>query len=304
MSVTRKDLELLRGSIDTHCHAMPSVGEGIWLQDVFELAREGDEFGLDAICVKYHFGSSAGQAYLANKYAGAEHCKIIGGVTLNRAAGGWNPEAVRILAQDAHLDGFRSGRIVWFPERDALGDAKILGKPDLHTYLSPFCNQKIEDGLLPEVVEILEIVAKEDLCLALSHTSPEESLALIPEARRLGVKHIVATHASGRNVGWTFEQEKRGAELGVIFEESVITWTPAMRIFGYDVIDAREQIIEHIRAIGPEHYCISSDCGYVQGATPVEAMRIFIAMLIDEGFTDAEIQLMTRTNAARLLGLD
>jgi hypothetical protein len=283
---------------------MPSVGEDIWLQDVFELAREGDEFGLDAICVKYHFGSSAGHAYLANKYAGAEHCKIIGGVTLNKAAGGWNPEAVRILAQDAHLNGFRNGRIVWFPERDALGDAKILGKPDLHDYLSPFCNQDIEDGLLPEVVQILEIIAKEDLCLALSHTSPEESLALIPEARRLGVRHIVATHASGGNVGWTFEQEKLGAEMGVIFEESVITWTPAMRIFGYDVIDARQEIIEHIKAIGPEHYCISSDCGYVQGASPVEGMRIFVAMLLDEGFTDDQIRVMTHTNAARLLGFE
>ena len=300
----RKDLKFLQGSIDTHCHAMPSVGEDVWLQDVFELVQDGDRAGMAAICVKYHFGSSAGQAYLANKYAGAERCKIIGGVTLNRATGGWNPEAVRILAQDAHLNGFRSGRIVWFPERDALGDAQVLGKPDLENYLSPFRNQRIEDGLLPEVVEILEVIAQEDLLLALSHTSPEESLALIPEARRLGVKNILATHASGGNVGWTFEQEQRGAELGLMFEESVITWLPAMRIFGYDVIDARKDIVEHIRAIGPEHYCISSDCGYVQGPAPVEAMRIFIAMLLDEGFSDEQIEMMTRTNAAKLLGLE
>src|SRR3990172_1000785 len=96
----RRDLRLLEGAIDAHCHCDPSTGKGEdYVDDIFSLARKGQEAGMRALCAKYAFGSSAGMAYLANKYAGAPGCTILGGLCLNKAAGGWNPEAVRILAQ-------------------------------------------------------------------------------------------------------------------------------------------------------------------------------------------------------------
>ncbi len=259
---------------------------------------------MSALCCKYAFGSSAGLAYLANKYAGAPDCTIVGGLCLNKAAGGWNPEAVRVLAEDAYLGEFRCGRIVWFPERDALGTGRMVGASDLSGYLSPFRNQRIDDGLLPEVSEILSLIAEYDLALGLSHTSPQESLALVPEARRLGVKKIIATHASSRLVGWNLDQKKEGAQLDIVFEECLITMLPTMYGWASGPCDFMADICEQIRVVGPEHYCISSDCGWSASPHPVDAMRLFIRLLVEHGFSDAEIVTMTRTNPAWLLGLD
>ena len=154
-------------------------------------------------------------------------------------------------------------------------------------------------------MEICKIIAERDLILALSHTMPEDALALVPEARKLGVKKIMTTHTSIPNpfLVYTLEQKRRAVKLGVLLEEATSCWDPVMMpLIGMKPADRRE-IVDHMKIIGPEHYCLASERGHANGPRPVEGMREFIGLLLDEGFSEPDIRMMASTNVSRLLGL-
>ena len=69
------------------------------------------------------------------------------------------------------------------------------------------------------------------------------------------------------------------------------------------VQDFGPQKIADMRALGPENVVLSSDLGQPGRVTHAEAFRIALAVLAKEGFSQAEIDLMTKTNPARFLGL-
>ena len=59
-----------------------------------------------------------------------------------------------------------------------------------------------------------------------------------------------------------------------------------------------------IRAIGPAHCILSSDLGQAANPIHTEGLTAFFAGLRQQGFTQAEIDLMSKTNPARALGLN
>jgi hypothetical protein len=294
---------VLEGGVDAHVHAGPFIN-GMMMVDVFELARDAAALGLGAVVVKNYFGSSCAAAALANRYAGG--ATVLGGVTLNWSAGGFNADAVRVAAHEGYDDGFRPGRVVWMPERAALNRARLLAlDPATHAkYLSPFPDGDTSRPMLPEAREVLDVIAEEDLVLATSHLGPEESLAMFEVARASGVERLVVTHASNPGVGWTLEQKQRAVELGALIEEAVICWEPAMAVFHYTPTDAATEIFAAMRTIGPEHYILASDCGFHVAPRPAEAMRIFAALLLGFGFGEHELRAMAVDNPRRLLRLD
>ncbi len=301
--VRRVDLEILRGAVDTHAHANPYVNEDLFHLDVFELARLGGEYGMDAIVIKNHFGSSCAQAYLANKYAGG--CRIIGGGVLNKAQGGFNAEAVKIASEFGVYNGVRPGLIVWMPERDSLHWAKVSGYPkeQWSRHLSPFKDANPEGDLLPEAKDVLKAIAECDMILNVNHLSPEEGLSILRHAKSYGITKTMLAHASGSQVGYNLEQEKQAAELGALIEECPVIWQPVMQYFGFPVVDCKKEVIDHIREVGPQHYAFGSDGGHRQGPSHVEALRQMIQLFLDDGFTEDEVRMMTSTNAKKLLGL-
>ena len=58
-----------------------------------------------------------------------------------------------------------------------------------------------------------------------------------------------------------------------------------------------------IREIGPEHFILSSDLGQPNNPLHPDGMVLYFAALKKEGFTDAQIDLMAKTNPAKALGL-
>jgi hypothetical protein len=297
-----RPLRTMRGGVDAHVHAGPFINESTLIWDVFELAREAASAGLRAVVVKSYFGSSCSMAGLANKYAGG--AQVVGGVTLNWSAGGINPDAVRVAAHEGIHDGFRPGRVVWMPERSSRHRARLLGLPDEERYLSPFTNADLDAGLTPEARAVCEVIAEEGLVLATSHLAPEEGLALIEEAKALGVGKFVLTHASNSGVGYTLAQKRRGAELGAFIEEAAITWEPGIQIFKYKPIDAHAEIVDAIKDIGAEHFILASDCGYGIVPKPPDALRVFVALLLASGIEESDVRRMVVDNPVALLGLD
>ena len=183
----------LAGIIDFHAHAGPDSRPRS-LNDI-EAARLIKQAGLRGMVLKNHFTMTADRAALA--MAQVEGLEIFGGVALNRAIGGINPEAVR---QMVAFDGGR-GKVVWLPTFDAEFYVTRAGGPE------PFV-RIVEDGVpVAPLVDVFSLVAEHDLVLAMGHSSPEEVLVMIPAAKRLGVRHILVTHVFGQ--GATLDQMRQ-----------------------------------------------------------------------------------------------
>jgi microsomal dipeptidase-like Zn-dependent dipeptidase len=101
---------------------------------------------------------------------------------------------------------------------------------------------------------------------------------------------------------------KRMAELGAVME---FTWlahlgAPSGPVAGAPVSPAVPvaDCANAIKAVGAEHFIITSDLGQANTPLHTVGLRAFIAALKAEGLGDEAIALLTRKNPARLLGLE
>ncbi len=270
----------LDGIVDLHVHAGPdSRPRSV---DDIEAARAARDAGFRAILLKNHFTMTADRAALA--MGQVDGIEIFGGVVLNRAVGGINPEAVR---QMATFSGGR-GKVVWLPTFDAEHYVAEAGGGAPHVSI-------LEDGEpLPAVLEVFALLAEHDLTLAMGHSGPGEVLRLIPEARRLGVPRMLVTHVFSQ--GATREQMRQMTASGAIME---IDWL-AVHSGGRTI----DEYVSAIRDLGAEAFFLSSDLGQAGNPLHAEGMRAYIRALREAGITEDEIDVMARRNPARLLGLD
>ena len=270
----------LTGVIDMHVHAGPdSLPRAM---NDLEAARRARDAGLRAIVLKNHFTMTADRAALALEQV--EGLEIFGGIALNRAVGGINPEAVR---QSVAFDGGR-GKVVWLPTFDAEFYVKRAGTGA--TYVSVMKN----GNPVAELVEVFQIVAENNLILAMGHSAPEEVLVLIPFAKKQGVRQILVTHVFGQDA--TNLQMQQMADAGAMME---LDWLAA-----YTNPELLKDYVEVIQSIGAEHFIISSDFGQAGNPDHATGMRQFIKALIEAGSNQAQIHVMARNNPATLLGLD
>ena len=270
----------LAGAIDMHVHSGPDSRPRS-VNDI-EVARMAQRAGLRGIVLKNHFTMTADRAALA--MAQVNDVEIFGGVVLNRAVGGLNAEAVRQMVM---FDGGR-GKVVWLPTFDAEHYVTAQGGS------APYVSVTRNGAPVPELAEIFSIVAEHDLVLALGHSSPEEVLLLIPEARRRGVRRFLVTHVLGQDP--TREQIRGMADAGGVME---LDWNAVLG--GSRTVD---DYVTVIRAIGAEHFLISSDLGQATNPLHVDGLRAFVTALGDAGVSGDEIDVMLRENPARLLGLE
>ena len=270
----------LTGVIDMHVHAGPDSRPRA-MNDL-EAARRARDAGLRAIVLKNHFTMTADRAALAIEQV--EGLEIFGGIALNRAVGGINPEAVRQLVA---FDGGR-GKMVWLPTFDAEFYVKRAGTGA--TYVSVMKN----GNPVAELVEVFQIVAENNLILAMGHSAPEEVLVLIPMAQKQGVRQILVTHVFGQDA--TDLQMQQMADAGAMME---LDWLAV-----YTNPELLKDYVEVIQSIGAEHFIISSDFGQAGNPDHATGMRQFIKALIEAGINQAQIQMMARNNPATLLGLD
>jgi hypothetical protein len=286
--------ESLAGAIDFHCHSAPdTVARSI---NSFEVVRQARAAGLRAVVLKNHSVSTAAIAQLAMQEIGG--VEVFGGIVLNRANGGLNVEAVQKMAQ---VDG-RRGKIVWLPTFDAENQVRFF-KED-----RPFVRVTQNGRPVPEVAEIFKVIAEFDLVFATGHSSPEESIALIEVARAAGVKRILVTHVLTDPCRATVQQMKRMAQLGAVME---FTWLAHLGGASGPVAGAPiakpvpiGECASAIKAIGAEHFLLTSDLGQANNPVHTVGLRVFIAALKAEGLNDDAIALLTRKTPARLLGLE
>lgn len=272
----------LEGMIDAHVHAAPdSIARSI---DAFETARMARRHGMRAMLFKNHYTETASLAYsVVQNVPGFE---AFGGIALNRSVGGVNPAAVERMALMA---GGR-GRVVWLPTFDSEHNhLTVTPNPD-HVPISA------NGALLPAVYEVLDVVAANELTLATGHSSPAESLAVIRAARERGIERIVVTHPSADLVGMSVESQRAAAVLGALLEYPLAHAEPIGEI-------PFDEFVAQIRAVGSENVVLTSDLGQVGNPVHTDGFVGFLPRLADAGFTEQDIDRMTRHNPARLLGL-
>jgi hypothetical protein len=274
---------VLAGTIDIHVHSDPdSVPRSIDGIDVAKLARSK---GMRGIVLKNHYDPTAGLAFLARK--AAPGLDVFGGVDLNLTVGGMNPVAVEHMTQVA--GGW--GRVVWMSTFDAENQVRYSRED------RPFVSVARNGELLPQTKAVISVIAKHRLVLATGHVSAQEGLMLLREGRQQGVEHMVVTHAMNAPVLMDVPQMQEAAKQGAFIEfvgGSLATPDAAARV---------DRFADAIRKVGPQFCILSSDLGQKGNALPPDGFAAFLLALRARGFTDQELDRMSKQNPARLLGL-
>jgi predicted metal-dependent phosphotriesterase family hydrolase len=142
------------------------------------------------------------------------------------------------------------------------------------------------------------MIAKYKLVMATGHNSPDEDLLLIREARRQGITHIVVTHPMISPIHMSIPQMQEAAKEGAYLE-----FVYNGLIGSYKEFDFADYA-KAIRAIGVEHCILSSDMGQPGNPLHPDGLQLFFDGMRKQGFTQSEIDTMSKVNPALLLGLE
>jgi len=269
----------LTGAIDMHAHSDPD-GSARSI-DAIDLARLAKSRGMRAIVLKNHFEPTASVAYLVRKEVPG--IEVFGGISLDLTVGGVNPAAVEWMTKVK--GGY--GKVVWLPTFDSEHEVIRTGQK------RPFARVVQNGRLVPEVLQVIAIAAKNNLVLETGHSSPAEALLIIQEARRQGVQNILVTHAMSREVGMSISEMQQAAKFGAYLE---FVWVRPES-------DAAKAYVQAIREVGPEFCVLSSDLGQASNPLHPDGLLQLYSFLKSQGFSESEIDRMAKTNPAKLLGL-
>lgn len=277
----------LTGVIDIHAHSDPdSMPRSI---DAIDLAKVAKQRGMRGLVLKNHYESTAALAYIVRKEVPG--IEIFGGIDLNRSVGGINPAAIERMV----LMKGGWGKVVWMPTFDNENQVKASKEN------RPFVAISQNGQLLPAVEEVIRLVAKHQLTLETGHSSATDGLLIVHAARQAGVQHVVVTHAMADPVRMTISQMQQAAREGAYIEFVYGATIPPNN--GTLAAVSMSDYAKAIRAVGPQSCILSSDLGQPGRPLHPDGLVQFFQALRKEGIPQADIDLMSKTNPARALGL-
>jgi hypothetical protein len=282
------------GVIDFHVHSHPDVfGRNMDDIDIANLAKGR---GMRGIVLKNHISETASRAALVMKVVPG--IEVFGGIVLNRAVGGINPDAVEWM----HRFYGSRGKVVWLPTFESDKHVKTFGSKDAKGLV-------VAPGgvVTPEMEAVLKIIARENLVLATGHVHPEEILAVVKRGREMGVKNIIVTHGLTNVPGLSMAQAKQAVEMGAVIEVCFLQFqagpnAPLAFLTHWTQINAKH-VAQAVKEFGAGGLVVSSDLGQSANITHPDGIEVAIGAMKREGISDADIDMMVRKNPARLLGL-
>ena len=229
---------------------------------------------------------------------------IFGRMASNYATGGIN---VATLEHFSQIKG-GWGRIYEMPTRDSITATTAPGAMSRESLarLRPWMLMMPEGTpafiavskngqLLPEVKFLIAQLAKirtvdsnGRMVLATGHATPEEHLLLTQEGRKAGL-NVLLTHPGD------IPQLPEAARLGAFIELT------AAQIYKTKAQSAAAAAL--VKKIGAEHIVVSTDCGQTTNVYPTDCLVLAARGLRANGITQRELDLMYKTNPAKLLGL-
>jgi hypothetical protein len=299
---THRARRLVEGAYDTHIHVAPDV-MARRIDDV-SLARRFAEVGLAGFVLKSHYVPTAERAEVVR--AAVPGVDALGAVTLNASVGGVNPVAVEIA-------GRQGARVVWLPtvdccnQRESQAQDPEGAKPPMWAQLqadlaeqgimAPAIEVLDEEGsVLPEVKEVLSLVAKHDMTLATGHLSGDEISTVVRAAADAGVRRIVVTHPEFTSQKLPIQLQRELAECGALMERCFTT--------PYTGKVSWEQLMHSIREVGPQHSVVSSDLGQPFNPPVEDGLPLMADRLLEAGFSEDEVHVMIWENSRAVVRAD
>ena len=288
--------EILKGFIDMHVHAGPSVAARE--VDAADMLREAQAAGYAGFLVKDHYFPTMMGAKMVEQHFGNGSCKVYGAIALNNSVGLFNLKAVDAARQ-------MGAKIVYFPtvstkkHIDDHSKTHFVGAGNSTIEEKPVVYVDEKGEMLPEAVEVLRYMAEYDMVLGTGHGTLWEVDHLINKAMELGVKRILVNHPH-YNVGASLEDMRRWASMGAYIEINACVFKGGSSLGNVD----DEFASEIIKACEPHHIILDSDLGQNGNGSPVEGMYQFICLLMERfGITEEQINLMGKTNPTLLFKL-
>lgn len=289
--------DILRGGVDPHVHSGPSIAPRAL--DHLELARQLSEAGFVAAVTKDHDYSGVVPAQMIRRHHPELSTRIYSSIVLNNVVGGLNPYAVEHTAA-------LGGKIVWLP---TLAAENHLRWEKTSGWAHPASTQKMRaatavplfdtDGKMrPELLDILDVIAANDMVLASGHIHVSETKTVFAEALKRGVERLIFTHPEDI-VGATPEDAHEIADMGAYIEHSLAFFLDGSKFQTRN----RSDFKSHIDAVGTARTILCSDLGQVGTFSPLEGFRRGVTTCLELGYRDGDIHDMVASNAADVLGL-
>jgi len=292
--------ELLKGAVDVHIHAGPSLMAR--QVDAWESAQQAIEAELAAIVIKDHHLPSVGAATTVQDHlGGATKLKVFGSIALNSPVGGLNPKAVEVAI------GF-GAKVVWMT---TVSCKNHVDKHSGHGFKFPPLKKPLtireeplryldaHGNLIPEAIRVLEVMTEHpDVVLATGHGNRDEIDALVRKAVSLGLKRILIDHPYYM-IEASLEDMKAWRSLGAYIEFTAVTSVPESNLYCIPLAD----IAGYIRALGPERLILSSDYGQVGNGRPVDGLAAFAEHLMKQNVEEKVLRKMLTENPSQLLNI-
>ena len=293
---------LVRGAVDYHVHVAPDfVSRRI---TDLELARRCLETGQAGFGLKSHYTSTAERARVVA--AAVSGVVVLGTITLNRSVGGLNPLAVEVAAR-------QGARIVWFPTVSAVNEEHEVLEAGKHAKVPVWVAFELSlreagvacgpvpvvdhrGALLPDALEVLDVVARNGLVLCTGHLDRDEVFGVVEAAVQRGVRDIVVTHPEFPSQSISPTDQVALAGMGALLER--VFTTP------YTGKVAWERVFEATRAVGPEHTVWATDLGQNANPPVEDGLALMADAFLADGFTDEEIRTMAVANTRRVAGIE
>lgn len=274
---------VLDGVFDLHVHPGPDVFPR--LGDDLDLARACAEAGMDGFAIKTHHESSVVRAHTVSRVV--EGFTAVGGLTLNRYVGGFNPVAVE--------QALRLGaRMIWGPSghsqyhKEITGELGGWGKKDMRLgggrHVEPVTALASASQLSAEVFETLALVRDHGAVFCTSHLSLDEIRLVVRHAADIGTRVLINHVFYFPRCDKAFVLEM--AESGAFIEVCAVVAFPH---WGYNTFD---QIADLLTELDPRQGVIASDAGGSNTPWPHEALSIYADELSHRGVGAERLKLM------------
>jgi uncharacterized protein DUF6282 len=285
----------MRGAVDVHLHSEPDLFPRI--ADDVGVARHAASLGLRAISLKCHSERTTSRAYMTMQQVPG--IQVVGGIVLNRAVGGINPDAVEAALQ-------LGARHVWMPTVDAANHARTFGSTGAYDKQASTMARSADTGIevfdadgtpIEGLFDVLDLVAQHRAILSTCHLSIPEIVKLVPAARERGVEKIMITHPYFKVPGLDLETLRSLVDQGAYAEFGYCTLSP---MWNHATLVRQ---VEAINELGAQRCILMSDGGQRHNPMPAECLRVFAQSVYESGVAEEDVTKMIKDNPLDLLEL-
>jgi hypothetical protein len=293
--------ELVRGAFDPHVHVAPDFAPRR-ITDL-ELAQRCLELGIAGFGLKSHYTATAERAAVVT--AAVPGVRALGTITLNHAVGGLNATAVEVAAREG-------ARIVWLPtvsseneygeveHADPDGKVPVWVRFELELRaagVTPEPVPVVDDrgAPLPELLDVLAVVARHDIALATGHLSRDEIFTVVDAAVAAGISTIVVTHPEFPSQRISPDDQRALAEHGALLERAFTT--------AYTGKCTWDEVFAATRAVGARSTVWGTDLGQRFNPPVEDGLALMADRFLAAGFSEEEVRIMAVENTRRVAGV-